>query len=250
MFAVICYSAHAQQWGQELGLNYVYANPAGAMGGIIDRGHGVTTHYGFVHPSSRLAFGLDVAFAQYGRDKNREEYTFDDGTVAPMDIIVSNSFANFMAYSKWYLREGGLLRPYVIGRVGYSAFSTNLNIYDPDDQDHCEPVENEVLQNDGTFVAAVGAGVKLDFASVFKRIETGRFFLEGNVNFMQGGNVRYMNADAHGQHPRTPGSSDMVTARFINTDTQVIHEHHVGYVFSSPVQITEFRLGVSMSIVR
>src|SRR5262245_9927573 len=103
VFTLICCSAEAQKWGVEFGINYIYAKPTGGMGQIIPRGNGVTFNYGWVKRNQRLALGIDFAFAEYGRDKTRQEYNLDDGTTAPMDIIVSSAFINMMAYSKWYL---------------------------------------------------------------------------------------------------------------------------------------------------
>jgi hypothetical protein len=235
-------SSYAQKFGQEFGLNYLYAKPMGNMGHIIQQGHGVAGHYGFVMPKSRFAFGLETAYAQYGRDKSQQQYNFADGSVVPMDIIVSNSFLNIMAYSRFYLATEGMLRPYLTGKLGYSAYSTNLNIYDPDDFDHCEPVDSEVLYNDGTMVATAGAGLKVDLGLAFKKLPRGMFYLEG-------GQVRYMNTDAptHSHHGTTPDGNE-VTAEFRNTQTQIIHQHHVGYLYQSPVQMTEFSFGITMNI--
>jgi hypothetical protein len=250
ILALACYSAQAQKWGREFGLNYVYAKPVGGMGHIIQQGNGASFNYGFVKPDGRFSFGVDLTLAQYGGDKSNQEYTLDDGSVAPMEIIVSNTYANFMAYSRWYLSTEGLFRPFLVGKLGYSGFNTTLNIYDPDEEDHCEPVDSDVLYDDGTMVVALGAGVKIDFATAFKKIQAGKFYLEGSVNFTQGGQIRYMNADADAhQHHSTP-DADPVTAQFLNTQTQIVHEHHVGYLYSNAVQMTEVRIGLSMHISR
>src|SRR5688572_26520868 len=113
VLTLVCFSVQAQRWGREIGFSYGYSKPVGGMGEIIDRGHGFTMNYAFVHPNKHFSFGLDFSVAQYGRDKTTQEYTFDDGTVAPMDIIVSNYFINFMAYSRWYLTTEGKFRPFV-----------------------------------------------------------------------------------------------------------------------------------------
>ena len=248
ILALACYTVHAQKWDSEFSLNYAYANPSGGMGNIIQQGHGASLNYGWVNPNRRFAFGLDISLAQYGHDKSRQEYTLDDGTNAPMDIIVANTFMNIMAYSRWYLAVNGPLRPYLVGKLGYSRFSTDLNIIDPDDTDHCEPVDHDVLYRDGTMIVVVGAGVKIDIASVFKKLQAGRFYLEGNINFVQGGEVRYMNADANPNHQKAAPDVSHVMAEFVNTQTQVVHKHHVGHVYQSPVQMTELRAGFSMNI--
>ena len=44
--------------------------------------------------------------------------------------------------------------------------------------------------------------------------------------------------------PAQPMPHHDVMARFINTQTQVVHEHHVGYVYSNVLSMVEYRLGV------
>jgi hypothetical protein len=246
LFVAFCSAVQAQDWGKELGFNYIYVNPLGGMGHIIERGHGGTINYGLVTPDKRFAIGLDLSVAEYGRDKSRQEYTLDDGTVAPMDIIVTNSFVNIMFYGRWYAKTTGPVLPYLSAKAGYTSFSTNLNIYDPDDWDHCEPVDTDVLYNDGTVVGSLGAGVRFDLASVFKKLTVGKFYLESAINLTQGGQVRYMNADAPMPHHAGMPDADYVMANFKNTETLLVHEHHVGYLYRSPVQMTELRFGFAI----
>lgn len=119
---LLCFSVEAQRWGREVGASYLYGKPIGGMGVIIDRGHGLSLNFAMAHPNKHFSFGLDVAFAQYGRDKTRQEYTMDDGSVAPMDVIVSNYFVNIMGYARWYLTTEGNIRPFLVGKLGYSRF--------------------------------------------------------------------------------------------------------------------------------
>jgi hypothetical protein len=44
--------------------------------------------------------------------------------------------------------------------------------------------------------------------------------------------------------PSQPAPDQDVMAKFINTQTQVIHEHHVGYIYSSLLNMVEYRFGV------
>lgn len=143
-----------------------------------------------------------------------------------------------------------MLRPYLVGKLGYTGFYTDLTINDPDDWDHCVPVDEEVLYEDGTILTAMGAGIKIDLASVFNKLQTGKFFIESNINFVHGGDVRYMNADADPQHHKPALDVGHVTADFRNTQTQIVHKHHVGHLYESTVQMTEIRVGFSMNISR
>jgi hypothetical protein len=67
-------------------------------------------------------------------------------------------------------------------------------------------------------------------------------FLDLNAHLTQGGQVDYMSVDK--KHNSSTAVSD-VKAKFINTQTQVIHEHHVGNVYSSLAEMTEYRFGIA-----
>jgi hypothetical protein len=106
-------------------------------------------------------------------------------------------------------------------------------------------VETDILKEDGTMIASFGAGFRWDLSNLFKKMNEGRLFMDLNANFTQGGYVDYMNTDApDSANPHTHTSSTDVEADFLNTQTQVIHKHHVGYLYTSPVQMMDYRLGI------
>ncbi len=89
-------------------------------------------------------------------------------------------------------------------------------------------------------------------AWIFKKMQRGNFYIDLSSNILQGGRVNFMNEDP----PQAAGSHNMttrveeVTAPFINTQTQVVHAHHVGYLYNTFVQMMDVRLGMSMKIFR
>ncbi len=237
--------AFAQIEGYEFSFGYTYASPIGTMNQNIKRGNGFTMEFNLIPEKiNRLAFGVDMNYTMYGNDISKQEYTFSDGSTARMDIIVNNTFLNFMVGGRYYIIEveGKNMKPYVSLKGGYSWFHTNLNIYDPDDNDHCEPVDSDILMKDGTFLISGGGGFHWDLSSVFKKKEPNRFLFNAGANLTLGGKVNYMNSDAPTQNHNIQNHSD-VSAQFINTQTQVVHEHHVGYVYSSFVEMVEIRAG-------
>ncbi|MEJ1238328.1 hypothetical protein WBG78_09375 [Chryseolinea sp. T2] len=250
LFVMTSFAAQAQVWGFEFGANYLYANPFGGMGKVIDRGHGVNLNIGTVTPSQRFAFGVDISYTQYDNEKSKQEYTMGDGLVAPMEISVVSYYTNITGYGRWYMTTHGVIRPYLVGKVGYAMYTTDLNVYDPDDADQCEPLDSDKLYSDGTFIGTIGAGAKFDLVSVFKKLTPGSFYFESSVNMTQGGHVRYMDADADHSQNSNPRAIDHATAQFINTQTQIVHEHHVGYLYSNPVQMMELRFGFSWNFAR
>jgi len=238
-------SAFGQIKNYEFGLGYAYASPIGTMNKNIKQGNGFTLDF-YLTPEkvNRLSFGMDLGVIFYGHDKSLQEYTFSDGTVANMNIVVDNYFTNLMIGARYYLMdvEGKNIKPYVLLKGGYSWFRTDLNIYDPDDSDSCEPVDADLLLKDGTFSFSGGAGFHWDLSSVFKKKAPNRLLFNVGANLTLGGQVNYMNTDAPSQNHTNHNHSD-VMAEFVNTQTQVVHEHHVGYVYTSYLEMVEIRAG-------
>lgn len=235
-----CYA----QWTREWSIGYAFTSPTGKMNQVINQGHGIVMDFHMLAPSLKYSLGVDLNYSIYGYDRSRQEYMFPDGTTAQMDVDVTNTFTNLMASGRYNLMTGKSLTPYISAKTGYAWFRTDLNIYDPDDSDSCSPVETALLQKDGTWIYSIGGGLKYDLSSVFKKLRKDRMFINLSANYTQGGTVNYMNTDAPDAHHATSSTtrSSDVEASFINTQTQIIHKHHVGYVYSSFVQMMDFRL--------
>lgn len=244
LILLVCVHTGYAQWTREWSMGYVFTSPTGKMNQTINQGHGIVMDFHMLAPSQKYSLGADLNYSIYGYDKSRQEYMFPDGTTAQMDVDVSNTFMNLMASGRYNLVTGKSLTPYVAAKAGYAWFRTDLNIYDPDDTDSCKPLETALLQKDGTWIYSIGGGVKFDLSSVFKKARKERMFINLSANYTQGGTVNYMNTDAPDTHhsTSTPNRSGDVEAAFINTQTQVIHKHHVGYVYSSFAQMMDYRL--------
>lgn len=244
---VLCvHVSFSQTFDAEVGIGYTYMAPINTMKQNIKGGNGITLDL-YLTPSNfkRLAYGMDFNYTIYGQDKSSQLYSFEDGSQAPMDIIVNNSFTNFLVGARYYVfnPEGKKVNPYINLKAGYGWYKTMLNIYDPDDADHCEPVEKDLLYKDGTFTMSGGAGLHWDLSSIFKRMSSNRLFFNISANLTLGGKIKYMNTDAP-DHNHNPGNVDTnVMADFVNTQTQVVHKHHVGNVYSSYAEMVDIRGG-------
>jgi hypothetical protein len=238
----------------ELGVGYTYSAPTRGMKNTIQQANGVNVFAGVSNRSNRLTYGVELNYGIYGRDQSEQEYQMSDGTLAPMNIIVSNSFTNLMAVTRLNLVPNGTVQPYALIKGGYSWYNTRLNIYDLDDQDSCEPVETALLQKDGTMIYSLGGGLQINLSNVFKRAPKNFLFLDLQSSITSGGRVNYMNTDApSGTHQHHHGTSSTrstdLTAPFLNTQTQIVHAHHVGSLYTSFVNMIDFRLGFTIKPV-
>jgi opacity protein-like surface antigen len=234
-------------WRPTFGFNYGFMLPTGGMKQYIRQGHGLSLNLLLDAPSNRVAAGLELNWTGYGRSSSMQDYEFPDGSIAPMEVNVINQIISLMAVTRLYLALDGPVRPYATLRAGYTGFRTDLTIIDPDNGDPCEPLDGYLLSRDGTFAYSAGGGVRVDAAWIFKKAKKGRIYIDLSSNMMQGGRVNYMSEKppAHNAMTGTSRARD-VEARFINTETMVIHPHHVGYMYNSFMQLMDFRLGVAI----
>lgn len=241
----------------DLTVSYTYSRPQQQMGTYINNAHGLQFQALYRVPHSRLALGAGIGFNGYGSQTTRQTYRFGDGSSTETDVSVDNSFSTFHLIGRLDLLPAAVVTPYITGQAGYHVYRTTLYIENPDDPDGCKPLENKALQNDGAFSVSGGGGLRWDLGSIFKKVAAERFFADLSVLYTRGGRVSYMNVNipaspaAH-QHHSTPASGDVFSysARFINPVNQVVHEHHVGDVYSSYIQLMEFKLGFVYRISR
>lgn len=225
----------------EFGSDFNVSQPLGTMGRNMNNAFGLAfaASKNFKAPFS---IGAEIAFGNYGYHTSRQQYTFDDGSVTETDVNVSNNLFNFSLTGKHFFRNNKKINPYLSGKVGWSWFSTTLTIEDPEDEYSCHPLESDILSRDNTYSLSGGGGLRIDLGALFKKIETQRFYIDVSVHSTSGGTVNYMNSE---MDPAQPTPDRDVVAKFINHQTQVIHEHHVGYVYNSVLNMMEYRLGIT-----
>jgi len=224
----------------ELESDLFLSHPTGMMAKNMNNAFGVTLGMSR-HFNSPFSLGLELNFGNYGYETSRQEYTFSDGSVTETDVNVGNNIFNLFLTGKHFLRNNKNINPYLSGKLGWSWFTTNLTIEDPADAFSCHPIESEIISRDNTYSFSGGAGLRVDFNALFPKTEIQRFFFDFSVHALHGGIVKYMNVE---MDPSQPMPDQDVMARFINTQSQVIHEHHVGYVYSSVLSMVEYRIGV------
>jgi hypothetical protein len=233
---------------------YEYNPTDGMMTVNIRRVHNINL-MGLVQiPKTPLKVGLELTAGGYGHQKTRQTYTFPDDPdlITDVDVHVNNNVTGLLLATQIELPNSKIFHPYMHIAGGFSRFGTSLNIYDDNDLDHCEPLESNVLLADNTLIGKFGLGLKWDLSSLFNKIDKNFLFFDMAAQYTFGGNVRYMNVkgpDPHQNHnlPRDPQS---VEISFQNTQTQVVHKHHVGYVYESPIRMYNLKFGLAINFNR
>jgi hypothetical protein len=231
--------ASGQNW--EMGSNFILSQPVSGMKRDMNNAFGMTVDIARKFKNKPFTMGTELSIGSYGTQNSEQEYTFDDGTTTETNVHVSNNITNLRLTGKYFLRADKKFNPYVSGKAGWAWFTTRLTIDDPEDVDGCTPLVNDVLQRDNTYSVSAGAGARIDFTTIFHKMSEKRFYFDLSVHAVQGGRIQYMNV--HQDSKATTPTSD-VMAKFINTRTQVIHTHHVGYVYTNMLNMVEYRFGV------
>ncbi len=224
----------------ELNMGYIYARPSEQMSQNFKGVHGFSLSGGYRIPKTPFMVGLDLNLGGYGRQSERQTYTFSDGSTTETNVNVSNNIFNLMLLGRIYYPNSSMIQPYIQLRGGISNFFTNLTIEDPEDVDGCAPLESDILKSSTNFAGGVGIGTKINLGKIFSSAD--RFSIDFSANYTTGGQVSYMSLKR--STPQASPSSE-VSADFINRHNQVVHKHHVGYVYRTPIRLIDWRLGVS-----
>lgn len=224
----------------EVNLGYVYARPSAQMTQHIKAVHGLNLSGGYRLPKTPFMVGLELNLGGYGYQSERQTYTFSDGSVTETNVNVSNNVFNLMLVSRLYYPNSSIVQPYIQMRGGMSNFYTSLTIEDPEDVDGCAPLESDILKSSTNLAGGLGVGTKVNIGRLFGAED--RFFLDISTNYTAGGQVSYMTL-----RKATPTIAPVgdVSADFINRHNQVVHKHHVGYVYRAPIRLFDWRLGLT-----
>jgi hypothetical protein len=233
--------------------NFNFSRPQQEMNTYMSSAFGINGQVLYLVPNTRLAVGADLGYSTYGCQSSRQTYRFTDGSVTETDVSVGNNIVTINLVGRMDLLSGGPLVPYLIGQAGYNRYFTDLTIADPNDADGCRPLANHTLLGDGALSVTGGAGLRWDLSTIIKSAAPRRIFIDFSAQYTQGGRVNYMNVNLppsppepvphHSHHHISADGAIMYSTRFINPQNQVIHEHHVGDVYRTPIQLLSYKLG-------
>lgn len=236
---------------------YLYNSPLAQMP-TLNNAHGLGfAAYGAVKKSNYYV-GINVRTGIYGYHTEPIDFMDTEGNNVKTNLNITNSYNSWAIYNRYNFgkfSEGHLL-PFVEASAGWSFFRTKLYIEDPLDETNCEPLEKDIMQRDNTWSVYAGAGFGLKLTGLFNKSKVDypvKTYFTLSFGYNYGGKVSYMNVDAdeashihhNGTSSTNEGKQDFYTSWY-NTSTQVTHEHHTGYLFTSPVRMMEIKAGFSI----
>jgi len=237
---------------------YQFGLPTGGMNITFDNSHGLGVSLMTKQSKeSKFSYGLTGVYSFYGHENTTVESMTSDSTIVYNNVEVSNAFTTLSLTGKYTFPQfAGRISPFLGANAGWARFITDMYIGETQDYDNCAPVEPNILQTDNTWLLNGNAGVELFMNGLFNPENADREFqsvLSFSIGYTFGGKVSYMNADKndltiagnpHAGHTENSGSEiNPYYVPFVNTQTQVVHEHYIGSVYTSQFRMIEFRLG-------
>lgn len=243
-------SANSQQW--KITTGYSLAIPKQEMSKNIQPAHSLQAGVLYQLPGrlKQLSAGMELGIGSYA--SRRIDQTFQANNSAAFVVPVnynSNTFNANLHLRLNLLKDKYYVIPYLNAKAGLYNFFSNVHIDDPYDPDGCTALQHENIINDKTLYWSAGGGFQIDPSLFSKNKRSGRLRIDISANTIQGGTMDYINTKRlmDGQSIPTGGGKPL-NVKFINASTQEIHEHSVAQVYTSPLRLLEFRLGVTVNL--
>lgn len=248
LLTALQFSTHSQSW--KFITSYSLGLPQQEMKENIQPVHSLQMGLLYQIPKiKQLSVGAELGIGSYASKRIDQTFTFDNTTsVVPVNYN-SNAFnANLQARFELVPGEPKVI-PYINLKGGLYNFFSNIYIDDPEDPNGCKTLEHENIINDKTLYWSAGGGVQIDLAALSKRTKPHRFMIDLSASTVRGGAMDYINSkhllDAAAA---TNAEGKPLNARFVNASTQSIHEHTIAQVYTTPLRILEFRLGMTFNL--
>jgi hypothetical protein len=243
-------SANSQQW--KIAANYGLGVPQKDMGKNIQPAHSLQLGVLYQLPEKlkRLSVGLEMGVGSYASKRIEQTFQFDNNTTAVVPVNYNSNTFNASLQARLNLScDKSLVIPYINAKGGVYNFFSNVNIEDPEDPDGCHALEQKTIINDKTMYWSAGGGLQIDPGIFSKNKKRSNIKIDISANTIRGGNMNYINTKKliDAQTLNDPGSKPL-NVQFVNASTQSIHEHTVAQVYTSPLRMLEFRLGVTLQL--
>jgi len=210
-------------------------------------------------PFKNLPLGID-ARAGFGRyAKHSEEHTFSfENSTTKIDVDTDGKFNRLLFGLKLVdYQSNKLVKPYLVGHVGFGFFRSHIQFPNPNDIDDCLPMISELVHKSNGFIYGAETGLEFNLLNrdyrkiskgegVFATVSFG--FLSSNETFS------YINPKKmHDHHTPNPqpstngirvGRTEEISAPFINVSSNEIHYHKVADLHFSQLLLYTFSVGI------
>jgi len=234
----------------EMGLGYGMGVPLKDMAKHIQLAHQGVFQLNYRLPIKKhpqFVVGLETGIGMYAEKTINQTFTFTDGSTTNTDVRYSSNIGFVNLVARYDIPVKGKVVPYVHLIGGYDEFYTDVYVEDPSDPMGCKPLENENAFNDHTFTWGYGGGMQINLGESKRKSCGAQYKLDLAVTNVYGGDLEYLNVKHLGTHnhsdPTSPDNKPFVS-KFINVNSQAIHEHQLAEIHNSNLRMLQIRVGM------
>jgi hypothetical protein len=249
---LICFffSANSQSW--KLTGHYSLGLPQAQMAKNIQPVNSLQAGILYQLPGAlkQLSIGIETGVGCYASKRIDQTFQFDNNTASVVPVNYTSNTFNIAVQTRLnLLKDKYFIIPYINAKGGMYNFFSTIYVDDPNDAGGCHALEQKTLISDNTAYWSAGAGLQIDPGMFSKKKRKSNVAIDISANSIHGGTMNYINTK-HLVDAQTMNEPDgkPLQVQFINASTQQIHEHTVAQVFTSPLRLVEFTIGVVVGL--
>jgi hypothetical protein len=249
------FSLSLLMYGQFNGsMNYVASFPQQDMAKNMDAVHQIVLVGGYRLPNAfkQLSVGTELGYGTYANLRVPVTLSFDNSPPTSTHINYASNTFNAHAFVNYDLTRNTFITPYVSIKGGLHNFHSNIQVDDPEDTDGCQPLERKSILKDNTASFSYGGGLRYQLCRNKYTGLSRKHYIDFQITQTRGGTIDYINTkklEDHSHHTATLTSSDQaqpLKMKFINVQSNVVHNHMVAEVFSTSLRLLSFKFGYYM----
>jgi hypothetical protein len=202
---------------------------------------------------SNISVGINTGLGTYANLSKETTFSFNNNNPTTTDVHYTSNVFSSSATVKIDITKQFLIIPFAKIEGGVQKFYSTIRIDNPNDLDGCKPLERKSILKDATAFYAVGGGLKIDMNSFSNQISRNKNFIEISVSATNGGQLDYINTkelkDPHemDEEMPMPEKGRPLNLKFINVNSNIIHEHKVAQVYTSQLRLIDIRISYRIS---
>jgi hypothetical protein len=201
---------------------------------------------------NNISVGLTTGLGTYANLTKETTFSFGNNNPTTTDVHYTSNVFSSSANIKIDITKHFLITPFAKIEGGFQKFYSTIRIDNPNDLDGCKPLERRSILKDATAFYGVGGGLKIDMNIFGDKFEKDEKFIEVSVSTIRGGKLDYINTrelkDAQDMEDEPmPEKGRPLNLKFINVNSNIIHEHKVAQVYTSQLRLFDIRVSYRMS---
>jgi hypothetical protein len=207
---------------------------------------------------AQAGFEYALVFSNYSSVAENQTFQFDNLPPTDLRVTYESSATRHMFGSRIMNPSSpNFVKPFFTPQIGLMSMHSSIYIPDPDDDDNCAPLQNDIVHRFTGGVYGFETGLEISLNPKSHRNKKDYYgdgaFLLFSVGMVRGMHrFEYINVD-HMKKPddlHNHGNLEGrdLNARFINLQTQQVHEHRIAEVYRSPLQYVYLNIGLSLRV--